>query len=72
MKSYFFSAKFFVNLSTLYPTHICVVRGRLQRWEGDIMGTSKIPISQLFSELGKIKKYSPALVSKNPNFPSLS
>ena len=29
---------------------------------------SKIPISQLFSKLGKIKKFNPGLLSKDPIF----
>ena len=45
---FFFSAKFFVYLSTLFPMHLFAIRGRLQRWEEGIRGTSKIPISQLF------------------------
>ena len=50
----FFSAKFFVSLSTLSPAHRFAIKERLQRREGDIRGTSKTPIFQLFSELGKI------------------
>ena len=50
----FFSAKFFAYLSTLSPTHLFAVRGRFQKWEGDIRGLSTIPISLLFSTLGKI------------------
>ena len=34
----------------------------------EISGTSKIPISQLFSEFGKIWKCNLALYSKNPVF----
>ena len=41
----FFSAKFFVYLSALFPAYLFAVRGRLQRWKGWIKGTSKIPIS---------------------------
>ena len=34
----------------------------------EIKGTSKIPISLLFSELGKIQKYNLGLYSKKPIF----
>ena len=50
----FFSAKFYVYLSTLSPAYLFAVRGRFQRWEGDIRGLSTILISLLFSALGKI------------------
>ena len=38
----------------------------------EIKWTSKILISQLLSELGKILKYSSSLLFKKPNFPSFS
>ena len=63
MESFFFSAKFFVYLSTLSSAHL-FVRGRLQRWEGDISGTLEIPISELFSELGKFRSTAQAFFKK--------
>ena len=50
----FFSAKFFVYLPTLSPAHLFAIRARLQKWEGDARGTSKITTSQFLSELAKI------------------
>ena len=38
---FFFSAKFFVYLSTLSPVHVFAVRERRQRWERDIRGIQK-------------------------------
>ena len=64
MGSFFFSAKFFVYLSTLSPAHIFAVRGRLQRWEGNIRGTLKIPISNSLVNLKKFRSTAQACFQK--------
>ena len=60
---------FFYWVPPFSPTNILYLKDfphNLTKYE--IKGTSKIPISLLFSELGKIQKYNLGLYSKKPIF----